>query len=140
MNWAVSVRRGVRTGLEVLWDLAKVIVPATVVIHVLDRSGWLGHLSDWLSPLMGIFGLPGESALALVSANLVNFYAGLGVLVALGLSAREKTILAAMIMLSHSAIQETALVAKAGARARWVVAARTAAMFAVALVLNWVLP
>lgn len=140
MDLAASVKRGTSAGLHVLWELAKVIVPAMVAIHVLEQSGWLTRLSDWLGPLMGIFGLPGEAALALVSANLATIYAGLGVLVALGLSAKETTIVAAMMMINHAAISETALVAKAGARAGWVLAARTAAMVVVALLLNWLLP
>ena len=88
---------------------------------------------------MGIFGLSGEAALALVSANLSTIYAGLGVAVALGLPARETTILAAMMMINHSAISETALVAKAN-RAGWVLLTRTVTMAVVVLPLNWLLP
>jgi hypothetical protein len=140
VDLAASVKRGTGAGLRVLWELGKVIVPAMVAINVLEQSGWLTRLSDWLGPLMGIFGLPGEAALALVSANVASIYAGLGVVVALGLSAKETTIVAAMMMINHAAISETALVAKAGARAGWVLAARTAAMVVVALLLNWLLP
>jgi len=137
---AASVKRGTSAGLHVLWELAKVIVPAMIAINVLEQSGWLTRLSDWLGPLMAIFGLPGEAALALVSANVASIYAGLGVVVALGLNAKETTIVAAMMMINHAAISETALVAKAGARAGWVLAARTVAMVIVALLLNWLLP
>lgn len=140
MDLGASVRQGTRAGLLVLWELAKVIIPAVVLIHVLERSGWLALISNWLGPVMGFFGLPGEAALALVSANLSTIYAGLGVTVALGLPARETTILAAMMMINHAAISETALVAKAGARAGWVLLARTVAMVVVALLLNWLLP
>lgn len=140
MNIAASVRRGTQAGLVVLWELAKVIVPAVVLVHVLERSGWLTRISEWLGPVMGVFGLPGEAALALVSANLSTIYAGLGVTVALGLSARETTIVAAMMMICHGAISETALVAKAGARAGWVLLARAVTMAIVAILLNWLLP
>lgn len=140
VNLAASVRRGTQAGLVVLWELAKVIVPVVVLVHLLEQSGWLPRISGWLGPVMGIFGLPGEAALALVSANLSTIYAGLGVTVALGLPARETTIVAAMMMICHSAIAETALVAKAGARAGWVLLARVVTMVVVALLLNWLLP
>ena len=140
MDLAASVKQGTRAGLLVLWELAKVIVPAVVLVHLLEQSGWLPRISGWLGPVMGIFGLPGEAALALVSANVASIYAGLGVVVALGLNAKETTIVAAMMMINHAAISETALVAKAGARAGWVLAARTVAMVVVALLLNWLLP
>jgi hypothetical protein len=135
-----SVKKGLLSGLRVLWELAKVIVPAVIVINVLDKTGVLMHLSQWLGPVMGLFGLPGESALVLVTANFVSFYGGLALIVALALPFKQTTILAAMMMINHGAISETALVSKAGARGSWVLAARTVAMALVALVLNWTMP
>jgi hypothetical protein len=135
-----SVKKGLLSGLRVLWELAKVIVPAVIVINVLDKTGVLTHLSHWLGPVMGLFGLPGESALVLVTANFVSFYGGLALIVALALPFKQTTILAAMMMINHGAISETALVSKAGARGSWVLAARTVAMVLVALLLNWTMP
>lgn len=137
MDLTASTKKGVIVGLRVLWELAKVIVPAVAVINVLDKTGFLLRLSEWLGPVMGIFGLPGESALVLVTANLVSPYAGLAMIVALALPVKETTILCAMMMLNHAAVSETALVAKAGARSSWVLLARTAAMVLVGLALNW---
>jgi hypothetical protein len=135
-----SVKKGLLSGLRVLWELAKVIVPAVIVVNVLDKTGVLMHLSQWLGPVMALFGLPGESALVLVTANFVSFYGGLALIVALALPFKQTTILAAMMMINHGAISETALVSKAGARGSWVLAARTVAMALVALVLNWTMP
>ncbi|MFZ5822741.1 MAG: nucleoside recognition domain-containing protein [Bacillota bacterium] len=140
MDLTASARKGLASGLRVLWELAKVIIPAVMVVHVLDRTGALLVLSQWLGPVMGIFGLPGESALVLVTANFVSFYAGLATIVALALPFKETTILAAMMMINHSAISETALVTRAGARGSWVLAIRTVAMVVVGLVLNWTMP
>lgn len=140
MDWTASIKRGTLSGARVLWELAKVIVPAMIVINVLEKTGWLARLSVWLGPLMGLVGLPGEAALALVSANFVSTYAGLAVLVALALPVKETTILAVMMLINHAAISETALVAKTGAKAGLVLLTRTVAMVIVALVLNWTLP
>lgn len=140
MDLRASVKRGLVSGLRVLWELAKVIVPAMIVIQLLDKMGVLPHLSLWLGPVMELFGLPGESALVLVTANFVSFYGGLATLVALDLSYKQTTILAAMMMVNHAAISETALVTKAGARGSWVLAARLVAMVLVGLGLNWAMP
>lgn len=140
VDWAVSTKKGLLSGGRVLWELAKVIVPAVAVIHVLDKTGFLLHLSQWLGPVMGIFGLPGESALVLVTANFVSFYGGLAMIVALALPFKQTTILAAMMMINHAAISETALVTRAGARGSWVLALRTLAMILVGLVLHWTMP
>ncbi len=140
MHLQATVRKGTITGLKVLWELAKVIIPAVVVVEVLEKTGVLAHVSNALGPVMSVFGLPGEGALVLVSANFVGFYAGLATLVALDLTWKQLTILSAMIMICHAAISETALVAKAGARASWVLGARIVAMALVGLALNWILP
>lgn len=140
MDLKASVRKGVLSGLRVLWELAKVIVPTMVVITLLDRTGVLLHLSRWLGPVMALFGLPGEAALALVMGWFTTFYGGLAALVALPLTVKQASILAAMIMINHAGISETALVAQAKARASWVLAARTVAMIVVGLAMNWLWP
>lgn len=140
MDLKASIKKGTVSGLRVLWELAKVIVPAVAVVHLLDKTGLLVYLSDWLGPVMAIFGLPGESALVLVTANFVSFYGGLAAIVALALPFKQTTILAAMMMINHAAISETALVTRAGARGSWVLAIRTLAMVLVGLVLNWTMP
>lgn len=140
VDWAASTKKGLLSGFRILWELAKVIVPAVTVIHVLDKTGFLLLLGEWLGPVMGIFGLPGESALVLVTANFVSFYGGLAMIVALALPFKQTTILTAMMMICHGAISETALVAKVGARGSWVLASRILAMIAVGLLLHMVLP
>lgn len=140
LEWRGTVVKGTQTGLKVMWELAKVIVPAVTVVTVLDKTGLLAHVSRALGPVMGLFGLPGEAALVLVTANFVSTYAGLATLVALNLPAKQITILATMIMLCHAAISETAIIAKVGARSSWVLATRTVAMVLAGLLLNWLIP
>lgn len=136
-----SVVKGTQTGLKVLWELAKVIIPAVVVVNVLDKAGILPYVSRALGPVMGLFGLPGEGALVLVSANFVSTYAGLATLVALTtLTIKQRTILGIMLIICHAAISETALVGKAGAKASWVMASRFVAMIVVGLLMNWLWP
>jgi hypothetical protein len=135
-----SVKKGTRSGVRVLWELAKVIIPVAILVRVLEQSGWMVYLSRGLGPLMHWFGLPGEASLVLVSANLSSLYAGLAAMFALSaLTLKQKTILAAMMMVCHGAISETALMAKTGARAGWMLTARLVAMVLVGLALNWLL-
>lgn len=140
MQLGASVKTGTLTGLKVLWNLAKVIIPAMIVVNVLDKAGILPYISQALGPAMSLFGVPGEGALVLVTANFVSYYAGLATLIALALPWKQLMILAAMMMVCHGAIYETAMVAKAGARAGWVLGARVLAMIAVGLIFKWVLP
>lgn len=140
MFWQRSVIKGIQSGLNVIWELAKVIIPAVIVVQMLERTGALAYLSRLLGPVMGWFGLPGEGALVLVAGNLVSFYSGLAALVALDPAPRQMLILGAMLLICHGAISETALVARAGARTTWVLGARVLAMVLVGAVLNIALP
>jgi hypothetical protein len=140
LEWRETTFKGTRTGFKVLWELAKVIVPTVMIVHLLEKTGMLQHISRFLGPLMELFGVPGEGALALVIANLGTVYGGLAALVALDLTVKEITILAAMMMVCHGAISETALVVKAGARGSWVLGARLAAMVLVGMLLRIILP
>ena len=68
------------------WDLAtKSMLPnlvmAFVLIKVLTVSGLLNYVGMAFEPIMSLFGLPGESAMVLVSAWMSNG-GGIGVLIA----------------------------------------------------------
>lgn len=134
-----ALRRGSKDALGVLWLLAKVMVPATLAVTFLELSGWLPRLAQAFAPAMARLGLPGEAAIALVAGNLSNMYAGVGAMAALELSGRQRLILAAMLMLSHSLPQEGAIVARAGGNVTAAVAGRILTAVATGLLLNIVL-
>ncbi len=74
-------------------------------------------LADWLSPAMKIFGLPGESALALILGNFINLYAAIGVIPLLNLNPWQTTTIAMMLLTSHSQLLETSVYFKLKTRA-----------------------
>lgn len=131
-----SLRRGVINALRVLLEMGKIVIPVTIFITLLEHSGWLARIAEFFTPLMAFFGLPGEAALALVLGNLSNMYAGVGVLTALNLTAKQVTVIGAMLLLCHSLLIETAIVAKAGGRPVPVVIGRLASCIVVGLMLN----
>lgn len=140
MQLQASITKGLTTGIKVLWELAKVLIPSVIVIRVLENAGVLAYISDALGPVMGLFGLPGEGALVLVLANFVSTYSALAAMIALHLEWKQVTILCVMVLICHAAITETALVAKAGARASLVLVARVVAMVVVGVLLRFILP
>ncbi|HKM39229.1 MAG TPA: nucleoside recognition domain-containing protein, partial [bacterium] len=76
-----AVVRGFKNAVGVLWLLAKVMVPATLVVTLLDLSGSLDYLSALFAPFMAWFALPGEAAVPLVAGNISGIYAGVGAMV-----------------------------------------------------------
>lgn len=121
-----TLKRGLKSGIEVTWQLAKVMLPIYFTVTLLKHTPVLDAIARFFAPLMGIFGLPGEAALVLVIGNLVNLYAAIGAIASLSLSLKEISILAIMLSFCHSLPVETALAKKIGLSAVSVIAARMA--------------
>ena len=116
--------------------LLKVILPVFAVIKVLEHTSVIGWLSKVFDPLMGFVGLPGEAALAVVTGMLFNFYAALGIILALGLSAWQITIMAVMLSCCHELVLETAIIKKTGISAWPILAIRLLTAFSAGAVMN----
>jgi hypothetical protein len=84
--------------------------------------------------------LPGQSALAYVTGSFVNIYAALAVIAGLEMTARQVTILAIMLGISHSQVMESAILVKIKARPVVVISARVIFSFFCGLILNLILP
>ncbi|MCL1874137.1 MAG: nucleoside recognition protein [Clostridiales bacterium] len=108
-------KKGLLSGLKTLWTLAKVVAPVYFLVSLLELTGILAVLADWLQPFMALFGLPGQAALILVIGNFVNLFSAIGAMAAISLTPKEITIIASMLLISHSLIMEGAVVKKAGA-------------------------
>ena len=119
-----TLKRGLKSGIDVTWQLAKVMIPIYFIVTLLKHTPILGAIARVFAPLMGFFGLPGEAALVLVLGNLVNLYAAIGAIVSLSLSLKEIAILAIMLSFCHSLPVETALAKKIGLSAISVIAVR----------------
>ncbi len=118
--------------------MLKVIIPVFAVIKVLEHTSVIGWISQVCDPLMGFVGLPGEAALAVVTGMLFNFYAALGIILALGLSAWQITIMAVILSCCHELVLETAIIKKTGISAWPISGIRLFTAFAAGAVMNLV--
>lgn len=113
-------KRGSADGFKTALGLLKVILPVFTVIKVLEHTPAIVWISQVFDPLMRFVGLPGEAALAVVTGMLFNFYAALGIILALGLSAWQITIVAVILSCCHELVLETAIIKKTGISA-WLI-------------------
>ena len=109
-----SVVKGFQNGLRVTYDIAKVIIPIYIILSFLEKMFILEKLAYVAQPVMGLMGLPGEASLAIVLGNFLNIYAAIGVIIALSLETKEITILALMLLFSHSLPVELGISKKTG--------------------------
>jgi len=131
-------KKGFTDGLKTSITLLKVILPVFAIIKVLEHTPVIGWISQAFDLLMRFVGLPGEAALAVVTGMLFNFYAALGIIFALGLSAWQITIMAVILSCCHELVLETAIIKKTGIPAWPIVGIRLLAAFTAGAVMNLV--
>lgn len=122
-----------------IW-IIKITVAVSFAMMLLKYFQILPWISNAVSPVFRIFGLPGAAALAYVSGYFVNVYSCIAVMTTLELDWRALTILCTMVMCSHSMVLETAVLKKTGASGVRMVIVRTLSAFILGIVLNLVLP
>jgi len=131
-------KRGLADGLKTARSLLKIVLPVFAVIKVLEHTPAIVWIAKIFDPLMRFVGLPGEAALAVVTGMLANFYASLGIILALGLSAWQITIVAVMLSCCHELVLESAIIKKAGISAWPILGIRLFTAFAAGAVMNLV--
>ncbi len=107
-----TIKKGLKNALNTYLDLVKIIIPVYILVTFFKYTGVIEIIADFFSPIMIYLGLPGEAMLALLTAYLLNMYAGLAVIASIDLGVKEITILGTMIGIAHSMIIESAVFKK----------------------------
>ncbi|HHV65626.1 MAG TPA: hypothetical protein GXX46_11270 [Peptococcaceae bacterium] len=131
-----SWKEGLKKGFATVLELGKVVFPVTVIVTILKYTSIIQILSEALKPIMGIFGLTGESAIVLVLGNLLYFYAAIGAMLTMELTVKQVYILAVMLSFSHSLLVETAITLKMGVKPWLVALIRLGISFLAAFLIN----
>jgi hypothetical protein len=110
------IRTGLSAGFKTSLKIIKVSVPLYVAVSLLKGTPFLDWLGEAFAPVMGIFGLPGETAFAFVAAFLLNLYAAIAVIVPLQLSPFQVTQCGLMMGVAHNLVVEGGVLSTTGAR------------------------
>lgn len=135
-----SFKRSAPKGLKTAWWLIKITVPVTFAVMLLDYFGVLAAIAGFTGPWFKYLGLPGVSAIVLITSMFTNIYSVVAILTMLELPLREGIILATMCLVSHGFIIETAVMKRTGSSAIGINLVRIVGSVAVALILNMVMP
>ena len=131
---------GFKQGVKAFLQLTSIMAPVYIVTAILKLTPALDHISAFFEPLMKHLGLPGSSAIALVTGTFVNLYAAAAIVAGLDMSARQLTILAIVLGFSHSQIMETAIIGKMKAKPYLVTPLRVIFGLLAGLTLNLIMP
>jgi len=133
----VVLIKGCQKGMQITWELGvKVVLPIYIIVTLLNYTPIISLLSGYLTPLMQLVGLPGEAALPVALAALVNVYAGIGAMLPLGLDSRELTIVGAMVLMAHELPVEAAVSKKTGSNVISLVCIRLLLAIILAVIIN----
>ncbi|MBS3968967.1 MAG: nucleoside recognition protein [Clostridia bacterium] len=139
MILANTIKKGLFNGIQLTYDIAKIIVPIYVALSFLETVGVLERLALIAEPLMKLVGLPGEMSLALILGNVLNMYAAIGVIVAVGLDVKQLTIISVMLLFSHTLPVELSIAKKTGIRVAGIAILRITTAFISGIILNIIL-
>ncbi len=99
-------------------SLFKVMIPAVIIVKILEELGAVKYLSLFLAPLMQLVGLPEEAAIVWAGTILTTTYTGMVLFFNAfqdnPLTVAQTTVLATMILMAHSLPIELAITRKAG--------------------------
>lgn len=135
-----SIKEVIPSSIKTCLWMGKITVIITFAMMLLKYFNILPWISDFISPVFKYFGLPGSAALAYISGYFVNCYSAIAVISTLGLDTRAVTIIATMVLCSHSMVLEIAVLKKTGASATRMVLVRTLTAIVLGLLLNLFLP
>jgi hypothetical protein len=135
-----AAKGGIGAGFRTTFFMALVMVPSSLGIALLDWSGSLSWLADWLVPVTRLLGLPGEAVLVVLGSCLANIYSVIAMLGTLSLSLREMTILAVMTLTAHGLVIETRAMKRGGSSVVKMIVIRIGWAIALGWILNLLLP
>ncbi|MEP3196543.1 MAG: nucleoside recognition domain-containing protein [Lentilitoribacter sp.] len=116
MNYLRSLMsRSLRTAAT----LFKIMLPAMILVRILDQFGFSQSIGEFIGPVMALVGLPAEAGIVWAVAMFSSLFGGIGALITLApqmdLNVGQVSILAAMMLFAHALVIEQAVVHKAGA-------------------------
>ncbi|MDX5592196.1 nucleoside recognition protein [Pseudovibrio sp. SPO723] len=107
-----------KDAIRLFIDMVKVMVPIMILVRIAIEFGAVEHLASFLSPVMGIAGLPAETGLVFATGLLVNNYGALaammGLLPGMELTVAQVTVLLSMVLIAHALPLEQGISRKAG--------------------------
>ena len=104
--------------VKVYGVLLKIMVPALIVVKVLQEFGAMQVIGSVLAPVMSLTGLPAELGIVWATTLLTNMFSGIVVFVGmaggLSLSVEQVTVLGSLMLIGHSIPIEGAVARRAG--------------------------
>lgn len=128
-----------KSGRTCLW-LLKIILPISLIVRLLQYSGILAEVSPLLEPALSLIGLPGETAIVVITSVFCPLYAPVAIIPTLQLDLRQATILSLVCLVAHNLIVESTVQKRTGSGFWEMNLLRIGMAFIIAFALHLVMP
>lgn len=112
------LRQTFRQVLAVYWELCRIILPVSLFTELAYQHGLIAWIAPVFGPVMALFGLPPELAIAWITGMLVGVWAAIPVLFTVisapDLSVGNITVFSALILFAHALPIEQKIIQRAG--------------------------
>lgn len=120
--------------------LFKFMIPVSILIRFIQQWGLLSYICDFLEPIMGIVGLPAETAIVWLTTMVVSIYGGFLTLFSIypsmePMTVAQMTTLFTMMLVAHTFPIEITISQKTGIKG-WVM---TSIRFGFAVILGFLM-
>ena len=127
---------GVRKGWGNFIWICKIIIPMSLLVALLQWSGWLYEADVVLKPLMGWLNLPSEAALPIISGLVINLYATMAAITVVPFTVGQMTLIAIFSLIAHNLIIEGIIQHRSGINAFTITLVRIGAAILTVLVVS----
>lgn len=134
----------IRRTSRACWTLFKLMIPVSIIIHIIQEINILPYISDILNPIMYIVGLPAEMGLVWLTSLVVNIYGGLLSLFTIyptlstPLTTAQMTVLLTMILIAHTFPIELGISKKSGIKIIVMFCIRFGFGIVAGIILSWI--
>jgi hypothetical protein len=107
-----------RRSIQISSTLFKLMIPIIIIIKILEEMGLVTLISNGLTPIMELVGLPGAMGLVWATAMVTNLYGGIVVFASLAtevpMTVAQVTVISTMMLIAHALPVEGRIAQKAG--------------------------
>ena len=105
---------GLKRGWRSFGWICRIIIPVSLLVTLLQWTGWLNQLSFLLSPLMNLINLPFQAALPIIGGMLINAYVTIAAMAALPFTIEQMKLITVFTLICHNLIIEGIIQHKSG--------------------------
>src|SRR4030065_2681267 len=139
-SFRIRLKDGFLEGIKKGWGsfvwMCKIVIPLSLLLAILQWTGWLNYLDFVLNPLTRLINLPPQAALPIISGMLINLYATIAIITVVPFTIGQMTLIAVFNLIAHNLIMEGIIQHKAGMNIAKITAIRIGAAIVTVLIVS----